>query len=79
MRTLLSRATESQLDGQSRITIPRELLQLAGIENEVQIIGVLEHIELWNPKVYQQYLSAQPDTYENVAQAVLQTKAPEGR
>jgi MraZ protein len=71
-RTLLQFATESQLDGQSRITIPKELLQFAGIENEVLILGVLERIELWNPKVYQEYLKTQADSYENVAQTVLQ-------
>jgi len=72
MRTLLEKATESQLDGQSRITIPRELLQFAAIENEVLILGVLERIEVWNPSVYQEYQKAQAESYENVAQTVLQ-------
>jgi len=70
-RTLLQRAMESQLDGQSRITIPKELLQFASIENEVLILGVLERIEVWNPKVYDDYLKAQAESYENVAQTVL--------
>jgi len=72
MRALLERATESQLDGQSRVTIPKELLQFAGIENDVLILGVLERIELWNPRVYHEYLKTQADSYENVAQNVLQ-------
>lgn len=71
-RTLLENATESQLDGQARITIPRELLQLAGIENEVLILGVLERIEVWNPKTYHEYRKSQAESYENVAQTVLQ-------
>jgi MraZ protein len=73
-RTLLQYATESQLDGQARITVPKELLQFAAIETEVLILGVLERMELWNPKVFQKYLESQADTYENVAQAVLQRK-----
>ena len=72
MRTLLERATESQLDGQARITIPRELAQLAGIEGDVLILGVLERMELWNPTRYQEYQKTQADTYENVAQSVFQ-------
>jgi MraZ protein len=72
MRTLLQWATESQLDGQSRIIIPRELIHFAGIENEVLIIGVLDHIEVWNPNVYKQYQDAQSESYEHVAQAVFQ-------
>lgn len=71
-RTLLENATESQLDGQARITIPRELLQLAAIENEVLILGVLERIEVWNPGTYHEYRKSQAESYENVAQTVLQ-------
>lgn len=73
-RTLLQYATESQLDGQARITVPRELLQFATIETEVLILGVLERIELWNPKVFDKYLQTQADSYENVAQSVLEKK-----
>jgi MraZ protein len=72
MRTLLELATESQLDGQSRITIPKELLQFAGIENDVLILGVLERIELWNPTIFSEYQKTQAESYENVAQNVLQ-------
>jgi MraZ protein len=70
-RTLLEKATESQLDGQFRITVPRELLQYAGIESEVLILGVLERIELWNPAVYEQYRASQEESYEDIAQRVL--------
>ncbi len=70
-RVLLRWAAESQLDAQSRITIPKELLQFAGIENAVLIIGVLERIEIWNPQVYQEYLKTQDETYEEVAQKVF--------
>jgi MraZ protein len=71
-RTLLEYATELQLDGQSRITIPKELLQLAAIESEVLILGVLERIEVWNPKVYGEYRNSQAESYEDIAQTVLQ-------
>jgi MraZ protein len=72
MRTLLEQATESQLDGQSRITIPKDLLRLAGIENDVLILGVLERLELWSPGIYKEYQKSQEESYENVAQSVLQ-------
>jgi len=72
MRTLLEQATESQLDGQSRISIPRDLLRLAGIENDVLILGVLERLELWSPGIYREYQKSQEESYESVAQSVLQ-------
>jgi len=72
-RTLLQYATESQLDGQFRIIIPKELLQFAKIEGEVLILGMLERIEVWNPKVYNEYMTAQSqnESYENVAATVF--------
>jgi MraZ protein len=75
-RTLLQHATEAQLDGQSRIMIPKELLLFAGIEDQVFIVGVLERIEVWNPKEYELYMKSQTESYENVAQTVLYKKAP---
>ncbi len=74
-RTLLQYATETQLDGQSRVTIPKELMQFAGIEDQVLIVGVLERIEIWDPKEYEAYMKSQTDTYENVAQTVLHKKS----
>ena len=71
-RTLLENAVESLLDGQSRIIIPTGLLHLAAIENEVLILGVLERIEIWNPNIYREYQKKQPESYENIAQTVLQ-------
>ena len=71
VRTLLQWAVHGQLDSQARISIPQDLLKFAAIENEVLIIGVLERIELWNPKIYEEYMNNQPATYETVAEAVL--------
>ncbi len=73
VRTLLQWATDTQLDSQSRITIPQDLLKFANIENEVLVIGVLERIEIWNPKIYEEYMNNQPATYETVAESVLKT------
>jgi MraZ protein len=55
--------------------VPQELQKFAGIENEVLIIGVLERIEIWNPRVYEEYMNNQPATYETVAEAVLKPNA----
>jgi MraZ protein len=71
MRTLLDKAAESQLDAQARIVIPKDLLDFAKLEADVLIIGVLEHIEVWNPKVYDEYQKAQSESYEGVAQSVF--------
>jgi MraZ protein len=71
-RTVLQYATECQLDSQSRIIIPKELLQFAGIVDQVMILGVLERIEVWNPKIHEEYVNAQTESYESIAQKVFQ-------
>lgn len=71
VRTLLQWSSDCALDSQARISVPQDLLKFAGVENEVLILGVLERIELWNPKTYEEYMNNQPATYETVAEAVL--------
>lgn len=74
IRTLLEPVAESPLDAQSRITVPKGLLEFASIENEVMILGVFDHIELWNPNEYRAYKASHPKSYEEVAQAIMTNK-----
>lgn len=71
VRTLLQWSSDCQLDSQARISIPQDLQKFAGIENEVLILGVLERIEIWNARTYEEYMNNQPATYETVAESVL--------
>ena len=71
IRALLELASESQLDAQARLSIPQELREYANIESEVRIIGTLDKIELWNPKVYDDYRNNQQEPYENIAAKVM--------
>jgi transcriptional regulator MraZ len=40
-------SVEIDLDASNRITLPSRLLEYAGIEKEVAVIGALDHLELW--------------------------------
>jgi len=71
IRTLLELAVECQLDGQARISIPQELREYASIKGEVRILGMLDKIELWEPKIYDGYKKALPESYENIAAKVM--------
>lgn len=42
---------EIQLDNQSRLSLPRVLLQYAKIKKEIKIIGNGPRIELWSPEI----------------------------
>lgn len=73
-RTLFQWATDVELDSQSRISVPHELLKYAGITGDVLILGVVDRIEMWDPAVYDEYQRSQPDTYETVVEHVFQRK-----
>lgn len=71
LRRLLMWAEEVALDSQQRIMIPKKLLDFAGIDKKVAIIGVADHIELWNPDEYEKYLNSTDETYESAASKVM--------
>lgn len=71
LRMILSWCEEVELDPQQRIAIPRRLLEFAGIEGKVTIVGMMDHLELWNPDEFVRYLESFGDSYEQVASAVM--------
>lgn len=71
VRILLMWATEVTLDNQSRIMIPKNLLEFAKIDKEALIIGALDRVEIWNPEVFNEYINTQPESYESIAEKVL--------
>lgn len=71
LRMILSWCEEVELDPQQRISIPRRLLEFAGIESKVTIVGMMDHIELWNPEEFERYLAGFNESYEQVAATVM--------
>ena len=71
IRTLLELAIECPLDAQSRLSIPQELRDHASIGDEVHILGMLDKIELWEPKVYEEYKKSLRESYESIAAKVM--------
>lgn len=74
IRTFLQYATDVEMDTQARIIIPQTHIHLASIEKEVFILGTMDKIELWNPKVYDDYSAGTPGNYEQLAAKVMMGK-----
>lgn len=47
-RVLLSMATELEIDGSGRVLIPSGLREYAGVDQEVTLIGLEDHLEVWD-------------------------------
>ncbi len=54
IRFISGYAHECEIDKQGRVIIPQTLLDFAKIEKEIAIIGMLNWVEAWNPKSYEE-------------------------
>jgi MraZ protein len=73
-RKFMKGATLIELDGTGRMLIPSSLMTYAGIEptgdNEVIITGVLEKIELWNARSYDEQVLNDDDDFGDLADGI---------
>jgi len=70
-----------ELDGQGRILLNDRLRKRAGLNDEITLVGVRDHIELWNRQDWEQYLSDNMGQYQKqmtqARQVVLQKQHKE--
>jgi len=55
-RSVYAGATDTDLDAQGRILIPKLMLQWASLTGDILAVGNRNCIELWNTDLYQQYV-----------------------
>lgn len=71
LRMILAWSEEVSIDGQQRVSLPKRHMEFAGIEGKVTIVGMIDHIEFWNPDEFEKYLGGQTESYEDVAAKVM--------
>jgi MraZ protein len=71
VRFFYNGATELALDSQSRLLLPKSLLEFAGIEKEIILFAYSDRIEVWNKSTYQQMLSGEPEDFAQLAEKVM--------
>lgn len=72
-RRLYFAQTESvDVDRTGRILVPERLIQFAGLQHEVVLIGVRDHLELWDAERWQQYLTVNAPRFDAVAEGAFQ-------
>ncbi len=67
-RFFFSGAAEADLDRQGRILVPAVLTRHADLEHDVVIAGNHDHLELWNPSVWEQHLNTIEGSAEHAAE-----------
>ncbi len=57
-----------EVDGNGRILLPDRLVQLAGLQHEVVLLGVRDHLELWDAGRWQRYAGKHASRFDAVAE-----------
>ena len=67
MRFFLSGASVCEFDKQGRIKITQPLLDYAGLEKDCVIIGVNDHLEIWNKEIWDSFMDEKLDDLSDIA------------
>ena len=70
-RLFYAQAEAVEVDSQGRIRIPQELAQLAQLGREVMLLGVRDHMELWDKARWHEYLQDQQPRYDQLAESAF--------
>ena len=67
-RHFFSGASQGELDKQGRLVLSPTLIEYAGLEREVTVAGVHDHLEIWDRNTWRQQLHEVEGSAEDVAE-----------
>jgi MraZ protein len=70
-------AEYAAVDRLGRVLIPEQMLRRAGIEKEVAILGVRDHIEVWDRARWDAYVDEQLARHDELAERTLKLRRAE--
>jgi MraZ protein len=66
-------ASKIELDSQGRLLLNENLRKRAGLKDRITLVGVRDHIELWNSENWEQYLADNMAQYQKQMSQARQT------
>ena len=77
-RRLVFAQTEAvDIDRTGRVLIPERLIQFAALQHEVVLIGVRDHLELWDAERWQRYLKDYSPRFDAIAEGSIAAQRQE--
>ena len=73
-RTFFSNSYPCDVDKQGRIQLTKDSLEKCNIKKDVMIIGVEDHIEIWDKERFYQMEEENEAAYENNAAKIFESK-----
>ena len=71
-RVFYAQAEGLDVDSQGRVRLPPALTQLAKLEREIVLLGVRDHLEVWDKARWTEYLANQQKRYDEIAEKAFQ-------
>jgi len=75
-RLFYAQVQRLEIDKQGRIRLPNELAELVGLSKEVVLLGVGDHLEIWDQKTWENYLERTQPHYDDLAVRALAGGTP---
>ena len=70
-RKFLNGATPVTLDGNSRLLLPKRLMDHGGIEKDIVLVAAFDRIEIWNQGTYETWLKDDRFDLERLSEEVM--------
>ena len=70
IRLVTSRASECEFDKLGRINIPLVLRQEGHLEKECVIVGVGDHVEIWNHTAWDEFYDDNKDSFDDISEVL---------
>jgi MraZ protein len=78
LRLYYSQAERVQVDKQSRIRIPDRLARMAELKHNVVLIGVHDHVEIWDKERWDSFLTQNASQFDALTTEALDLFPPQG-
>jgi MraZ protein len=74
-RFFFSGAVDAVPDKQGRVLVSPKLAEHAGIDREVVLVGVYDHLEIWDRKAWSEHLHAVEGRVDDVAERLAEKRS----
>ncbi len=68
VRLFTAKASEIEFDKLGRINLPKSLIDEANLTKECVVVGVVDHVEIWDAKSWDDYYDQEKDNFESISE-----------
>lgn len=69
---IMSKAAQCEIDAHNRIRIPNHLVQEAELVKDCVIVGVSDHVEIWDEEKWDTYYDIASENFEDIAESLTE-------